>query len=396
MTWRLAASLDTLRKQIDAARPARRKDWDGTIGDASHAARASDHNPNDAGVVTAIDITHDPAGGVDSYTLAEWLRQKRDPRIKYVISNGRIFSSTVSPWTWRPYTGTSKHDHHVHVSVSASASLYDAAQPWDLPLSAAAAPAPKASPGRFVGITATVFGGTDDPNASAYGGQVDPSKPGVALPFRFTGPRPKVRVTRGGRAVVCDVVDVGPWNTRDPYWETGARPQSETGTDTRGRKTNRAGIDLTPTAAAAIGLPGKGAVDWEFVSTSAPAPAPSLPATAGAGAGVILSALAGLPLPVVIGAAAALLVLLVQHARPAIGAKSVSAILAAILGNKATTTAGTSAILLAVAHVLTMFATNDVQFGPLLNDLGILAAGVVGLLSRDATKPAGDAAKPTA
>jgi hypothetical protein len=59
-----------------------------------------------------------------------------------------------------------------------------------------------------------------------------------------------VRVTgnTSGQSVVCDVVDVGPWNTRDPYWETGSRPQAETGTDmmTPPRHTNKAGIDLTP------------------------------------------------------------------------------------------------------------------------------------------------------
>ncbi|CAL8967492.1 hypothetical protein RHODGE_RHODGE_03336 [Rhodoplanes serenus] len=394
MTWRLAASLDTLRRQIDAARPARRRDWDGTIGDAAHAARTSDHNPNSAGVVTAIDITHDPAGGVDTAALAEHLRGSRDPRIKYVISNGRIVSSTISPWTWRPYTGASRHDKHVHISVMPDASAYDDARPWDLPFGGArpAATAPPATappPGRQRDITATVFGGPGDEQASAYGGRVDPDRPGVALPFRFPGARPKVRVTRGVRSVVCDVVDVGPWypswrGAADPYWTAGARPRAE-----GDGRTNRAGIDLTPAAAAAIGLPGKGLVDWEFVTPLGSAP-PNLPTTAGAGAVVIGSALAGLPLPVVAGAAAAALVLLVQRARHSSGDRSpmLKSILAAITGNKATTTAGTSAILLALAHILTSVATGDMQVGALLNDLGIIAAGVIGLLSGDGGKKA--------
>lgn len=246
------------------------------------------------------------------------------------------------------------------------------------------APTPIALPkGRLVGITATVFGGADDPQASAYGGRVDPGRPSVALPFRFVGARPQVRVWRGGRSVVCDVVDVGPWNTRDPYWLAGSRPQAETGTDTSGRSTNRAGIDLTPAAAQAIGLDGKGAIDWEFVDTSATTTAPTPSTTAGAGAVVIGSALAGLPLPIVCGAAVALLVLLVQHARSNSGAFSMSAILAAILGNKATTTAGTGAILLAVAHVLTAFATGAIDPVALLQDAGVIVAGLVGLFASD-------------
>jgi hypothetical protein len=50
---------------------------------------------------------------------------------------------------------------------------------------------------------------------------------------------------------------------------SGTRPQAESGTDTSGRRTNGAGIDLTPAAAAAIGLDRKGQVVWFFDSTGA-------------------------------------------------------------------------------------------------------------------------------
>jgi lysozyme family protein len=129
---RIAKSLDVLRSQINAKHPSRSKVSDGWIGDTAHQARASDHNPNAAGVVTALDITHDPAHGVDTWALAEVLRTRKDPRIKYVISNGRIFSSQISPWQWRPYTGANKHAHHIHISVSGDAALYDLASPWAL------------------------------------------------------------------------------------------------------------------------------------------------------------------------------------------------------------------------------------------------------------------------
>ena len=52
MTWRLARSLETLRAQINRIAPNRSKVSDGTIGDAKHASRSSDHNPwaKDGGV----------------------------------------------------------------------------------------------------------------------------------------------------------------------------------------------------------------------------------------------------------------------------------------------------------------------------------------------------------
>ena len=59
MAWRLARSLETLRAQINALSPNRSKASDGTIGDAAHSARTSDHNPDGGGVVRALDLTHD-------------------------------------------------------------------------------------------------------------------------------------------------------------------------------------------------------------------------------------------------------------------------------------------------------------------------------------------------
>lgn len=137
-----------------------------------------------------------------------------------------------------------------------------------------ALPPTATSPGGIqTAITATVFGGQQ----SAYGGPIDDTRPGVALPFRFSGARPQVRVTgkSSGQSVVCDIVDVGPWNINDPYWTTGARPQAESGTDLMSppRHTNKAGIDLTVAAAKAIQIDGKGLVDWQFVqSPLAPTP----------------------------------------------------------------------------------------------------------------------------
>lgn len=347
MSWRPAKALIALRDEVDRLAPGRDKSSDGIKGDDAHASRKSDHNPNAAGVGLAIDISHDPADGVDTYALAELLRQSRDDRIQYVISNGRIFNASVQAWQWREYRGSNPHTHHMHVSVVSDPARYDDARPWGITLAAPAAGAPKPRPrlrkgdtgeavrelqkllgvavdGIFgdgtraavlavqaargldpdgivgpytwdvlsdpspnapksVGIMATVFGGAGDPNTGAYDGRpIGDEVLGVALPYRFPGARPRVRVTYQGRSVECAIVDVGPWNIADPYWLHEARPQAESGVDTRGRRTNLAGIDLTPAAARTIGLPGKGRVDWEFVGADAshdhPAPAAPVPA----------------------------------------------------------------------------------------------------------------------
>jgi peptidoglycan hydrolase-like protein with peptidoglycan-binding domain len=118
-------------------------------------------------------------------------------------------------------------------------------------------------------ITATVFGGKKDPNKSAYSNRmISDTELSGALPYRFPGARPPVEVAYPvtGKTVIISLEDVGPWNINDPYWETNSRPQAESGWDTRKRKTNLAGIDLTPAAAKALGLKGLGKVNWRFVT----------------------------------------------------------------------------------------------------------------------------------
>src|SRR4051794_8625114 len=109
---RRAKATEQLLEQVNTAAPMRSRDTDGWIGDPAHAARVSDHNQNKAGVVQAQDITHDPRGGFDSYKFAEYLRTHPDKRIKYVISNRKIFGGPTSgtygkdPWKWKPYSGS--------------------------------------------------------------------------------------------------------------------------------------------------------------------------------------------------------------------------------------------------------------------------------------------------
>lgn len=129
MAWRLAKSLITLRSQVDAAWPNRSKASDGTIGDAAHQATKSEHNPNAAGVVTAIDITHDPASGADMQKLADSLIASGDSRIWYIIFNRRIWEDG----RWTPYSGTSDpHTNHLHLSTNQNPYSYDDPSPWNI------------------------------------------------------------------------------------------------------------------------------------------------------------------------------------------------------------------------------------------------------------------------
>lgn len=136
MKWRIAKSLDVLRAQLNTKFPNRSKVSDGSIGDLRHSKTVSDHNPNKKGVVCALDFTFDtdPSDGIgiDCHWLAAVLVASRDPRIKYIIWNGRIISSRQQPWIWRPYSGKNPHRAHLHLSVCPEESLYDDETAWKL------------------------------------------------------------------------------------------------------------------------------------------------------------------------------------------------------------------------------------------------------------------------
>jgi len=140
VAWRTARSLDTLLAQFNQAHPDRSKASDGSIGDAAHASRSSDHNPwvdipgEGANAVTARDFTHDPQHGMDIGSIADQLQRCRDTRIKYVICNGQIMSGAggPSPWVWRNYKGSNPHRKHLHLSVVSNAGGFDDARLWGL------------------------------------------------------------------------------------------------------------------------------------------------------------------------------------------------------------------------------------------------------------------------
>lgn len=149
MAWRVARSLDTLLSQINAAYPNRSKASDGSIGDAEHATRDSDHNPwYGPGIVTARDFTHDPAHGFDIDAFTDELVASRDRRIKYVIANGLILDSRAGnrPWQWVKYNGANQHNKHFHLSVMDNSTCDDVSA-WNVKsLHNVAAPIPSTDP----------------------------------------------------------------------------------------------------------------------------------------------------------------------------------------------------------------------------------------------------------
>jgi hypothetical protein len=99
---------------------------------------------------------------------------------------------------------------------------------------------------------------------TATGLVIAPSSMFVALPHR-TALGKDVEVRYGTHVVVVPVLDVGPWNTDDAYWRTGARPAAERGQGRFRTPANEAGIDLSDPVFRALALPDNSWVDWRFV-----------------------------------------------------------------------------------------------------------------------------------
>lgn len=134
--WRLAKSLETLRKECNAAAPNRSKRNDGTIGDRAHQLRDSRHNPNKDKVVTAWDLTHDPENGMNAHKLARELTKNPHPDLYYIISNrGAAYRKTG--WKWGLYKGSNPHLGHIHIAVGQGpdgnpTGPYDDTNPWNV------------------------------------------------------------------------------------------------------------------------------------------------------------------------------------------------------------------------------------------------------------------------
>ena len=98
-----------LLRQATALWPKRKRLSDGLLPSKAHIKQNpnSDHNTG-----LAVDITHDPKGGVDCADLFE--RLKADERVLYLIFNRRIW---VDKKGEKKYSGANPHEKHLHVSI---------------------------------------------------------------------------------------------------------------------------------------------------------------------------------------------------------------------------------------------------------------------------------------
>lgn len=125
---RVVRCLDVTLEKVNAAYPGRSKASDGALGDQAHAARKSDHNPDENGIVHARDFTewdpHTPNDDLDDVAeaLVNFIIKLKPTWLKYVIWRGRIMSGFggPSPWVWRRYTGPNGHFLHAHVSAKST------------------------------------------------------------------------------------------------------------------------------------------------------------------------------------------------------------------------------------------------------------------------------------
>ena len=122
MIPKLCKAGQQLRLQVDDSYPDRDRTSDGWIGDVRHSARPSDHNPDAAGIVRAIDIDRDLSGKAKPDLMPDLADQirlfaKRDKskRIAYIIFDKRIASARMG-WRWRKYRGSNPHTKHCHIS----------------------------------------------------------------------------------------------------------------------------------------------------------------------------------------------------------------------------------------------------------------------------------------
>lgn len=117
----------------------------------------------------------------------------------------------------------------------------------------------------MITVKATREGLIGQRTASGY--VIDAVVPFVALPStKALGEFVRVTNPANKRTALAIVLDVGPWNEHDDsYVWHGLRPSAESGTDTRGRITNGAGIDLGEAVWRKLGMVDNDHVEWEFV-----------------------------------------------------------------------------------------------------------------------------------
>lgn len=110
-------------QQATALCPKRNRASDGLLPSLAHQQQNpnSDHNTG-----LAVDLTHDPANGIDCVDIFQ--RLKKDRRVSYLIHAGKIWSPQRANEGDRNYDGPNKHPHHLHISIKAE--FANDTSPW--------------------------------------------------------------------------------------------------------------------------------------------------------------------------------------------------------------------------------------------------------------------------
>lgn len=121
MAWSLAHNLDSRSNSCKAEYPGITVY---SIGDQSHQAEASDHNPDARGIVHAIDVmTYSDIGRGNE--VRDWaLSWPND--LEYVIFNRHIYERYYD-FRARDYYGSDPHTDHVHISGKHGSTGYSSA-----------------------------------------------------------------------------------------------------------------------------------------------------------------------------------------------------------------------------------------------------------------------------
>lgn len=131
-SWVIVPALEDLRLQLNAIAPNRDKKSDGGIGDTSHAAGRSSHNPDETGnpewngdpdnkpEVRARDFDKDlkhPTISAERVVqhLLKYARNGTFWWLRYIIFNKRIWRKS-NGWRQERYTGVNAHTEHFHVN----------------------------------------------------------------------------------------------------------------------------------------------------------------------------------------------------------------------------------------------------------------------------------------
>lgn len=138
VAWKRSAAAVTLMAQLNARFPKRDTSSDGSIGDAAHRTRQSDHNPNVRGFVLAQDIDEDFGRAGDARKFADQLAayaasgKPGADRIKNIVYEDQVASGTYRKWFWIFRGSGYEHRHHIHVSFTEKAEKDG--QPFPLPI----------------------------------------------------------------------------------------------------------------------------------------------------------------------------------------------------------------------------------------------------------------------